>query len=149
MGGGLVVEPDQPEVQAVASPEVDTWLVAPAGFEEFVRASFRDLVRTAMIAGATLQEAQDAASTALAGMFAGWGVTVHENPLAYARQATVHDFIKAKTRGDPRVVRRLIEWGCVQLHEGAEDPRLNDLENSEWVTSVLSLLSPTRRAVMQ
>jgi DNA-directed RNA polymerase specialized sigma24 family protein len=61
----------------------------------------------------------------------------------------VHDFIKARTRGDPRVVRRLIERGCVQRREGAEDPRLNDLENSEWVTSVLSLLSPTRRAVMQ
>jgi DNA-directed RNA polymerase specialized sigma24 family protein len=144
-----LVEPRQAAGQAVATPAAGARPTAPPEFEVFFRTSFPEVVGTAMIAGATRQEAEDAADTALADMFPGWAVTVHENPLAYARQAAVHHFIKAKTRGDPRVIRRLIERGRVPLREGVEDPRLNELEDSEWVASVLSLLPRAQRAVMQ
>ena len=57
-----MVNVDQP--QAVASTLPETPPDAAAGFEDFFRASFRELVRAAMYAGATKEEGEDAASKA-------------------------------------------------------------------------------------
>jgi RNA polymerase sigma factor (sigma-70 family) len=147
-----VVEPDQPAAaQAVASPVPGIWPPpepdAPDGYEEFYLGSFRDLVKTAMYAGATLEEGQDAAAKALFEMLRHWDRC--ERSLAYARKATLHNFIKAKTRGTSRVARRLVERGHVPHHEGVEDSELTAWEDEQWVTSVLSSLPPAQREVME
>jgi RNA polymerase sigma factor (sigma-70 family) len=120
---------------------------APEGFEDFYRASYRDLVKTAMIAGATREEAEDAASKTMTEMLRIWPVPGY--PLRYARKAVVSNFIKDKTRGTYRVARRLIERGHVPRHDGTEDERLTMREDREWVTHVLTELPPAQREVMK
>jgi RNA polymerase sigma factor (sigma-70 family) len=143
-----LVEPQQAAAQAVAvSSGADTRPSAPAGFEEFFRASFPGLVRTAMTAGATKEEAEDAASKTLMEMLPAW--PVGDRALAYARRAVVHNFIKDKTRGSRRVARRLIDRGHVPYREGTEDSRLTALEDDEWVAEILSILPPAQREVME
>jgi RNA polymerase sigma factor (sigma-70 family) len=133
---GLVVERNQ-----ILPPS------APDGYEEFFRSSFRELVRAAMYAGATLQEAEDAAAKALMEMLRHWDTC--KRSLAYARKAAVHNFIKARTRGTRRVARRLIERGHVSYQEGAQDSELTRAEDEEWVAHVLSSLPPAQREVME
>jgi RNA polymerase sigma factor (sigma-70 family) len=144
-----VAELDQAAAaQAAVSPMSRTRpSVAPAGFEEFFRSSFRELVRAAMYAGATAEDGQDAASKTLADMLQRWDTCGPS--LAYARKATVHNFIKAKTRGINRVARRLVERGHVPGHEGDEDRQLTAWEDEEWVAAVLSTLPPAQREVME
>jgi RNA polymerase sigma factor (sigma-70 family) len=142
-----VVEPNQTAVQAVASPAIKTRPPAPAGYEDFFRTSFRELVKTAMYAGATLEEAEDAAAKTLTEMLPRW--TTYDRPLEYARQAVVHNFIKDKTRGPRRVAQRLVERGHVPHEEGAEDHQLTEWEDLEWVAHVLSCLPQAQREVME
>lgn len=120
---------------------------APDGFEDFFRDAWRELVRHAMIVGATKDEAEDAASQAMLEMLRKW--PVQPRPLAYARRAVISNYIKARARGNQRIVQRLIERGHVSRHEGAEDSRLTASEDSEWATDVLSLLPPAQREVME
>jgi RNA polymerase sigma factor (sigma-70 family) len=144
-----LVEPNQiAATQAVASsmPEICPPSV-PVGFEEYFRESFRELVRTAMYAGANRHEAEDAAAKTLMEMLPDWGA--RERSLTYARTAVVHNFIKAKTRGTPRLAQRLIERGHVPCQEGAEDSQLTVWEDDEWVADVLSVLPPAQRKVME
>jgi DNA-directed RNA polymerase specialized sigma24 family protein len=119
---------------------------APEGFAEFFRSSFRDLVRTAMIAGADLAEAEDAADKTLEEMLRRWPVRY---PLAYARKAVANNFVKDKTRGNRRVVQRLVDRGHVLREEGVEDGRLAEWEDDQWVAWILSALPPAQREVMQ
>ena len=144
-----MVEPNQiAAAQAVASSMPGTWPPsAPDGFEEFFRESFRELVRTAMYAGAKRHEAEDATAKTLMEMLPHWDR--FDQPFVYARTAVVHNFIKAKTRGTPRLARRLIERGHAPRQEGAEDSQLTAWEDDEWVTDVLSVLPPARREVME
>jgi DNA-directed RNA polymerase specialized sigma24 family protein len=144
--GASLVEPQQAAAQAVAASAADTWPPAPVGFEKFFRTSFPELVGTAMTAGATKEEGEDAVAQALEEMLPAWPVGDHA--LAYARRAVVHNFIKAKTRGPRRVAQRLVDRGYVQCQEGAEDSRLTALEDDAWVTDVLSILPPAQREVM-
>ena len=148
-----MVEPDQTAAaQAIVTPVPGIWPPAasdaPYGFEEFFRGSFRDLVKTAMYAGAKRQEAEDAAAKALMEMLGRWDTC--ERSLAYARTATLNNFIKARTRGTRRVARQLVErGGHVPRHEGAEDRQLTAWEDEEWVASVLSSLPTAQREVME
>lgn len=100
-----------------------------------------------MIAGATKDEAEDAASQAMLEMLRKW--PVQPRPLAYARRAVVHNYIKARARGNQRIVQRLIERGHVLRDEGAEDSRLTESEDSQWAADVLRLLPPAQREVME
>jgi RNA polymerase sigma factor (sigma-70 family) len=143
-----LAEPQQ-AARAVASPRrLDP--LPPAlleGFEDFYRSSYREVMRAAMIAGATTEEAEDALSKTLTEMLRIWPVT--GRPLSYARKAVVHNFIKDKTRGTARVASRLVERGHVMPHEGAEDQRLAAPEGREWIAGVLSELTPAQREVMR
>lgn len=121
--------------------------LAPEGFEDFFRGAWRELIRHAMIAGATKDEAEDAASQAMVEMLRKW--PVRPRPLAYARRAVVNNYIKARTRGNQRIAQRLIERGHVSHHEGAEDSRLTASEDNEWAADVLRLLPPAQREVME
>ena len=77
----------------------------PPSFVEFYRAHYRGLVKVAMYMGATLPQAEDAVQKTVEEMLGRW--PVHGEPLAYARKATAHNFIKEKTRDLQRVARRL------------------------------------------
>lgn len=142
-----MTEPQQDEARDSASPAAEVRPLAPEGFEEFFKASFRELVKTAMIEGATPEEAEDAAIKTLAEMLPSW--PIRPNPLAYARKAVVNNFIKDKTRGSRRVVQSLIDQGHVPRQEGAEDDQLTAWEDVQWVASVLSILPPEQRKVME
>jgi RNA polymerase sigma factor (sigma-70 family) len=131
---------------ASSTASFNTGPPAPTGFEDFFRAAFRSLVATAMYAGATLEEGEDAAAKTLLEMLQRWDAS--EQSLSYARKAVVHNFIKDKTRGTRRVVLRLIERGEVPNAGGAHDNQLTALEDEEWVTGVLSVLPPAQREVM-
>ena len=136
--------PDSNQIAQAAAPVLVTRPAPPAGYEDFFRTSFRELVRGAMDAGATLQEAEDAASQTMSELLPKW--PLHEPPLTYARKAT---FLKGKERGPRRVARRMVERGHVPHHEGAEDRRLTELEDDEWIGQVLSVLTPAQREVME
>jgi DNA-directed RNA polymerase specialized sigma24 family protein len=104
-------------------------------------------VEKAMFAGATAEEAKDAASETLEEMLPKWPVPGY--PLAYARKAVVSNFIQAKTRGSQRVVQRIIERGHVPHEEGVEDGGLAVYEHDTWVADVLTELPAALRAVMR
>ncbi len=120
---------------------------APEGFEDFFRSAWRELIKHAMVVGATRDEAEDAASQTMLEMLRRWPVQPH--PLGYARRAVVSNYIKARTRGDQRIAQRLIERGHVPHQEGAVDSRLTASEDDEWAAGVLSLLPPAQREVME
>jgi RNA polymerase sigma factor (sigma-70 family) len=142
-----LAEPQQAD-GAVSSPGLDPGAARlPEGFEDFYRSSYREVVRAALIAGATSEEAEDAVSKTMTEMLGIWPVPGH--PLRYARKAVVHNFIKDKTRGTARVARRLVERGHVTPHNGNEDQRLTAQEGREWTASVLSELTEAQREVMQ
>lgn len=146
----LVVQADSAAAQTVATQQFapGSGRTALDGFESFFRSSYREVVRRAMIAGATFAEAEDAASETFVYMLQKW--PVNRFPLRYARRAVVSNFIKNKTRGTARVSQRLIERGPSELHEeGAEDTGLNTLEGHIWVADVLSQLKPAKREVME
>jgi DNA-directed RNA polymerase specialized sigma24 family protein len=103
------------------------------GFDDFYRSSYRELVKAAMFAGATFDEAEDAVSKSLTEMLRRWPVPGH--PLRYARKAVIHNFIKDKARGTTRVASRLVERGHVNHHEGAEDRQLTAREGTQTASS--------------
>lgn len=148
-----MIQPEQAAaqaVQAVAPRQLDPRIIRlapPDGYEDFYRLHYPELVKAAMYAGATLEEADDATSKTLAEMYRKWPIP--GSPLRYARKAVISNFIKDRTRGNHRVARRLFERGHVPRHEALEDERLTELENSQWVTEVLSHLTPAQRDVMQ
>ena len=137
----------QPHQAAVTAAGRGAEPPAPEGFEDFFHDAWRELIRHAMIVGATRDEAEDAASQTLLEMLRKWPVRPH--PLAYARRAVVSNYIKARTRGHQRIAQRFIERGHVLYQEGAEDTRLTASEDSEWAADVLSLLPPAQREVME
>lgn len=142
-----MVQPKRTAARGAVPSRANDRPLAPEGFEEFFTHSFRELVATAMIAGAHLPEAEDAASKTLTEMLARWPVPGY--PLAYARRAVVNNFIKHKTRGDRRVAQRLIDRGHVPHREGAEDDGLTAWEDDQWVSDVIGVLPPAQRAVMK
>ena len=84
---------------------------APEEFEGFFRASYPKVMRVVLLMGASVEEAEDAAASALAEMLSHW--PVGGAPLPYARKAAIRIFVKGRTRGNLRVVQRLIERGWV------------------------------------
>jgi RNA polymerase sigma factor (sigma-70 family) len=145
----LVSQADHATAQAVASRQSVpcSSLGIPGGFGIFYRSSYKEVVKAAMIAGATIEEAEDAASRTFVAMLRKW--PVDGVPLAYARKAVVSNFIQDKTRGTARVARRLIERGHAPHQEGAEDAGFSAAESEEWIAGVLSELPPSQREVME
>jgi RNA polymerase sigma factor (sigma-70 family) len=140
--------PNADSTTAQTIPSRQSASSAFAGFEAFYRDAYREVVKTAMIAGATLEEAEDAASRTFLAMAQRW--PVDGAPLMYARKAVVNNFIRDKTRGSARVVQRLVERGPASLHEeGADDTELSTVEGRSWVADVLSELTPAQLEVME
>lgn len=128
---------------AVSVPVMLPAAVSPGAFEEFFRGAYRKLLTVAIYLGATESEAEEAVASAMEEVFRRWREI--GNPLAYARKATVSNFLKSKSRHN-RLIRRLIERG-----EGAghyEDAGLTVWEDRQWVAQLLNALSPAQREVM-
>jgi RNA polymerase sigma factor (sigma-70 family) len=134
-------------VPALAPQREPGLIPPPEGAEDFFLASYTKVVRAVRYAGAEETEAEDAASEALAYMLRRWPVPGY--PLAFACTAAVNYFIKARTRGDDRVARRLVERGHVPTQEGAEDAGLSRLEGEEWISRVLEVLTESQRDVLR
>jgi RNA polymerase sigma factor (sigma-70 family) len=130
----------------LAAAETIRHMSAPEGFEEFYRASYPKVVKAAMFAGATFEEAEDAASRTFLEMLEKW--PANGAPIGYARTAVVHHFIRDKTRRY-RAAQRLIDCGHVPRHEGYKDDRLTAWEDSQWVAEVLSALPQAQQEVME
>jgi RNA polymerase sigma factor (sigma-70 family) len=124
-----------------AAPEA----AAPIGFEAFYRAAYRELLKTAMYAGATEQEAEDATQKTMEEAYRRWSDIDH--PHAYARRAVISNFLKDITRGHTRTRRRQTEREQ-PVNEGGEDTRLTMWEDRQWVTQLLKSLPPAQREVM-
>lgn len=133
---GLASAPPTPRVARRAAAE---------GFEEFFRPGYRQLITTAMYAGATRQEADEAAAAAMQEVLRRWGEL--DDPLAYARRAVVSNFLKERTRNLDRVRRRQVERAA-GIAEGRTDPNLTVWEDREWVLQMLRSLPPGQRAVL-
>ena len=133
---------------SIPSAVMDTADFPPGrpGFEDFFRASFRELVKTAMYAGAAWEEAEDAASATLTEMLGRWEEI--RNPRSYARRAVVHNFIKDRTRKPDRIARRMIERTEVRAGEAAGGSQLTAWEDDEWVMELLRYLPSAQREVM-
>lgn len=112
-------------------------------FEEFYRSSYRKLLAYAMYVGASLDEAEEAVGATMAEVFARWQKI--ENPVAYARRATVSNFVKERTR-PRRLVRHLMNYG--QVADSYDDPGLSIWEDSQWVKQLLASLPQAQRDVM-
>jgi DNA-directed RNA polymerase specialized sigma24 family protein len=78
-------------------------------FEEFYRTYYRDLLKFAIYAGGSLEEAEDAVSAAMEELLRRWADVRH--PRAYARQAVVSHLVRERTRGLSRVRRRQEQIG--------------------------------------
>lgn len=147
-----MVQPEHAAAQAVAPLQLVPLDPAPSaspplGFPDFFTASWQPLIKTAMVYGATLPEAEDAAADALTYMLSRWPIEGH--PLAYAKKATLSYFFRAKKHGAWKTAYRLIERGHVLQREDAEDERLAELEGCDWLDEVLSQLTPAQREVLQ
>jgi len=117
----------------------------PDGFCEFFRRTYRSLVRVARYAGASQEEAEDAAAETMAEVLARWNLI--EKPDNYAYRATVNTFIRHRVRSQERLRERLVERGFVGSSVGADGMPV-EWESRQWVTDLLKTLSPTRQQVM-
>ena len=116
-------------VQAVAPRQLDplTIPLAPSeGYVDFFRDHYPELVKAARYAGATREEAEDATSKTLDEMY--WKWPIPGSPLRYARKAVINNFIKAKTRGNLRVARRLIERGHQFVSQDGLSPLAHEVQ---------------------
>jgi RNA polymerase sigma-70 factor (ECF subfamily) len=117
----------------------------PVEFEVFYRTYYRELVKAAMYAGATLHDAQEAVDASMEEIHGRW--TNIQHPRAYAHQAVRSNLKKLKGRGLDRIRRRQIECGEGVWEEG-KDARLTVWEDTQWVRQLLESLPPSQREAM-
>jgi DNA-directed RNA polymerase specialized sigma24 family protein len=139
------VDTDKGLARATPMPHVERRAPPPEGFAGFFRTGYRELLKTALYAGATRHEADEASAVAMSEVLRRWGEI--DNPLAYARRAVVSNFIKEKTRDLDRVRRRQVERSAGTA-DGREDPDLTVWEDREWVMQMLLSLPAGQRNVM-
>jgi RNA polymerase sigma factor (sigma-70 family) len=130
----------QPPSEPPSSP-------VPPWFLELYPDAFRGLTSSAMLIGATLEEAKDAAQAALTDLLdrAMHGTVIHR-PYAYARTAMWRYFVSQRER-DRKQIQNLIQRGYASPEE-FNDPAMTALEEREALESLLACLPPTQYAVM-
>ncbi len=138
------MDTDKGLAHAKTAPRVER-RTPPDGFADFFREHYRDLLKVAMYAGATMHEADEATAAVMKEILRRWDEV--DDPLAYARRAVVSNFVKEKTRGLDRVRRRQVERGAGTV-AGREDRSLTVWEDREWVMQMLRSLPPGQRDVM-
>jgi RNA polymerase sigma factor (sigma-70 family) len=120
----------------------------PPWFLELYPNAFRGLTSNAMLIGATLEEAQDAAQAALTDLLdrVMRGTVIH-HPYAYARTAMWRYFVSQRER-DRKQIQNLIQRGYTSP-EACNDPAMTTWEESEVLKSLLADLPPAQCAVMR
>jgi RNA polymerase sigma factor (sigma-70 family) len=104
--------------------------ISPNSFDDFFRGQYRQTVRFVMRVGATPEEAEDAAQTAMAEVFRCWASLT--NPAAWARTAAVRTYINTVSRD--RVGRRLTER---MVQESVLSSEVDETEQHQWVVQQL------------
>jgi RNA polymerase sigma factor (sigma-70 family) len=131
--------------QATAAPEPGQPGSLFSGPAEFCGRHYRELVRAAMYAGATKEEAKAAVSAALEDVVRNWPRLVH--PLKWAKKAVINHFLKEKERDLERTRRRLVEKRAGTA-QGRHDGGLNLWEERQWVMQLLKTLPRKQAEVM-
>jgi len=139
------VEADNGVAQATVTPPVQVRSTAPVGFVRFYREHFRTLLKTAMYAGATREQAEEATQKAMHEVLRRWDDIGDQ--AAYGCRAVISNFIKAKTHGLDRIRVRQVERGAGTAL-GRDDAALTMWEDREWVIFLLNSLPTEQRKVM-
>jgi RNA polymerase sigma factor (sigma-70 family) len=114
-------------------------------FEDFYRGDYRLLLKVALVAGASWDQAQDAVDQAMEDVLRRWPAIEH--PRAYARRAVLSHVVKQKKRDQERLPRML--RGGHLVAEACEDQDLTVWEDAEWVSQTLKSLPSTQREIME
>ena len=121
---------------------------APPWFVELYPDAFRGLTGNAMLIGATLEEAQDAAQAALTDLLdRAMRGTVIRRPYGYARTAMWRYFVSQRER-DRKQIQNLIQRGYASP-EACNDPAMTTWEEREVLQGLLAGLPPAQYAVMR
>jgi RNA polymerase sigma-70 factor (ECF subfamily) len=117
--------------------------------EEFFRKNYRNLLTITMYAGATQEEAKDAANGAMEDLVANWDRPEDpiRDPLKWARKAAISHFLQEKTRGMDRDRHRMVQKGA-GTPDGGHDEEVLLWENRRWVEQILEALPPKQREAM-
>ena len=117
-------------------------------FEAFYTSEFPRLVKTLVLFGATIEEAEDAAQRAMADFAARSRIgQALGHPAAYARRAAINFFVKERQRDRERLPREL--RGGHLVIEAHVDDQLTAGEDEEYVERLLECLTPTQREVIK
>ncbi|WP_165975464.1 RNA polymerase sigma factor [Actinomadura rubrisoli] len=126
---------------SAVQPQVPRW------FSDLYPSEFRALVKVALVKGATLDEAQDAAQATLTELLTHvMAGRLIAHPRAWARKALWSNFIGPRER-DRRHLRRMIEGGCAVAEAETHDA-LSVWEDEQAIEPLLALLTPAQREVM-
>jgi RNA polymerase sigma factor (sigma-70 family) len=139
------MEREEVVTQVVPPPRAKQQLASFPSFEHFYRASYRDVFKVALLAGAIELDAYEAVDATMEDVLHRWEVI--DNPLRYAGRAVVSNLLKSKTRGLNRIRQRQIARGEVSA-EAHDDIGLTAWEDQQWVEQMLEHLTPTQRGVM-
>jgi RNA polymerase sigma factor (sigma-70 family) len=116
--------------------------------EAFYTAEYPKLVKTLVVLGATIEEAEDATQRAMMDLVRrSRTAAVPDHPATYVQRAAVHLFIKERQRERERLPREL-RGGHLVIDEQLDD-RLSAPENEQYIEYLLECLTPTQRTVIK
>ncbi|MEW1585770.1 sigma-70 family RNA polymerase sigma factor [Micromonospora vinacea] len=127
-----------------AAPDAEEALTAVCDYDSFFDHAYPSLLRMALLAGATVEEAEDVLGDVMAYLVRHWGAV--ETPWAYSIQAVRNGVRKVRKREKERLER--VARGGHVTPAGASDVALNEWEDQEWVIQHLTRLPLHQRAVM-
>jgi RNA polymerase sigma factor (sigma-70 family) len=116
--------------------------------EAFYTTEYPKLVKTLVLLGATVEEAEDAAQKAMAD-FTGRSRTEQApaHPAAYVQRAAINFFLKERQRDRERLPREL-RGGHLVIEAHFEDG-LTTGEDEQYIERLLEYLTPTQRKVIK
>lgn len=117
---------------------------APPEFVAFFRAQYPKLKMTAMSLGASPEEADEAAASAMKEVYLRWDHI--EAPLAYGKRAALSNFLKAKERDRNR--QRAEQDAEAHRDRIIDHAGLNVWEDEQWVTQILGSLPAAQREAL-
>ncbi len=116
--------------------------------EAFYTAEYPKLVKTLVVLGATIEEAEDATQKAMADLVRRYRTAVSpHHPVTYVQRAAVHFFIKERQRERKRLPREL-RGGHLVIDEQLDD-RLSRPEDEQYIEYLLECLTSTQRTVIK
>ncbi len=133
---GLAQSPRDPRVQQPST--------SVAEYDAFFDATYPFLLRVALAAGASVEEAEDAVDETMADLYHRWGEIA--KPRSYARKAVLNAIARTKKRDGERFARTVA--GGHLTPEGSDGTAMAAWEDRQWVVQRLNALPPAQREVM-